>query len=559
MLLALLIALASPVAPWSAAPAAAAARLVAPGQHLFGVSLSSLSELPQISTLSQTLARSPDIINFYSDWTSPFPSSQANQIAAVGAEPELTWEPWNHQLGAGQNPYPLSGIAAGQFDSYVTTFAHQAAVWGKPLLLRFAHEMNGNWYPWAIGVNGNTASTYIAAFRHVHSLFVAAGATNVQWIWSPNGTQGATSDMATEYPGSAYVDVLGVDGYNYGTAIAGRSWQSPSQVLGPALAELAQIDPTRPILVTEVGSAEAGGNKAAWITALVGLLSSDSQVSGFVWSEFGTTPNWELETSSSAEAAMAASLAGFGVAQHNVVLNQPAVGMAATPDGGGYWLVASDGGIFAFGDARFFGSTGGIHLNRPIVGMATTPDGGGYWLVASDGGIFSFGDASFVGSTGSLPLNRPIVGMAATPDGGGYWLVASDGGIFSFGDARFFGSTGSIHLNQPIVGMAATPDGGGYWLVASDGGIFSFGDASFLGSTGGIHLNQPIVGMAATPDGGGYWLVASDGGIFAFGDVVLLWLHRVDPAQPTHRRDGPGGRGRGLLAHRRRRRDLRLR
>ncbi len=202
-----------------------------------------------------------------------------------------------------------------------------------------------------------------------------------------------------------------------------------------------------------------------------------------------------------------------------LTLNRPVVGMAATPHGGGYWLVASDGGIFSFGDARFFGSTGALTLNRPVVGMAATPDGGGYWLVASDGGIFSFGDARFFGSTGALTLNRPVVGMAATPDGGGYWLVASDGGIFSFGDARFFGSTGALRLNQPVVGMAATPDGGGYWLVASDGGIFSFGDARFFGSTGALRLNQPVVGMAVTPDGGGYWLVASDGGVFAFGSA----------------------------------------
>ena len=200
-------------------------------------------------------------------------------------------------------------------------------------------------------------------------------------------------------------------------------------------------------------------------------------------------------------------------------LNRPVVGLAATPKRHGYWLVASDGGIFSFGDASFEGSTGAIHLNQPVVGMAATPDGQGYWLVASDGGIFSFGDARFYGSTGAIHLNQPVVGMAATPDGHGYWLVASDGGIFSFGDARFYGSTGAIHLNQPVVGMATTPDGHGYWLVASDGGIFSFGDASFEGSTGAIHLNQPVVGMAATPDGDGYWLVASDGGIFSFGDA----------------------------------------
>ncbi len=200
-------------------------------------------------------------------------------------------------------------------------------------------------------------------------------------------------------------------------------------------------------------------------------------------------------------------------------LNQPIVGMATTPDGGGYWMTAGDGGVFSFGDAPFYGSTGNIRLNKPVVGMAATPDGKGYWFVASDGGIFTYGDAGFYGSTGNVRLNQPIVGMATTPDGKGYWLVASDGGIFSFGDAPFFGSTGNIRLNKPVVGMAATPDGKGYWFVASDGGIFSYGDAGFYGSTGNVRLDQPITGMLPSPDGGGYLLVADDAGVFAFGDA----------------------------------------
>ncbi len=85
-----------------------------------------------------------------------------------------------------------------------------------------------------------------------------------------------------------------------------------------------------------------------------------------------------------------------------------------TPDGGGYWEVASDGGVFSFGDAQFYGSMGGQPLNKPIVGMASTADGGGYWEVASDGGIFSFGDATFEGSMGGQPLNAPIVGWGRT-------------------------------------------------------------------------------------------------------------------------------------------------
>ena len=185
----------------------------------------------------------------------------------------------------------------------------------------------------------------------------------------------------------------------------------------------------------------------------------------------------------------------------------------------GYWLVANDGGIFAFGNAPFHGSTGNIRLNQPIVGMGARPTGDGYWMVASDGGVFTFGGARFHGSTGNIVLNKPIVGIAPTPTGNGYWLVATDGGVFSFGDAGFHGSTGNIVLNKPIVGMATTPTGKGYWMVASDGGVFAFGDAKFFGSTGNLKLVQPVVGMATTPTGAGYWMVAADGGIFAFGDA----------------------------------------
>ena len=187
--------------------------------------------------------------------------------------------------------------------------------------------------------------------------------------------------------------------------------------------------------------------------------------------------------------------------------------------------MASDGGVFSFGDAQFWGSTGGIALNKPIVGMAATPDGDGYWLVASDGGIFAFGDAQFFGSTGGIALNKPIVGMAA--DGGRQRLLArgvrrrhlrlrrravpgarpaastSTSPSWAWrrrptaaatGSSRptaassptatpqFWGSTGSIRLNEPIVGMAPTPDGNGYWLVGQDAGVFTYGDAVFSGS-----------------------------------------------------------------------------
>jgi hypothetical protein len=203
----------------------------------------------------------------------------------------------------------------------------------------------------------------------------------------------------------------------------------------------------------------------------------------------------------------------------DITLNKPIVGMAATPSGAGYWMVASDGGIFTFGDAAFYGSAGSVKLSKDVVGMAPTPDGKGYWLVTGDGTVLNYGNARSYGSATDVRAEQPVVGIAPSPSGGGYWMVTRDGRVINRGDAPDLGSTPT--LNQPLVGIAADPGGRGFWVVARDGGIFTFGPG-YYGSTGAIRLNQPIVGMAPTTDGEGYWLVASDGGIFSFGNAVFL-------------------------------------
>ncbi|HTZ09462.1 MAG TPA: CHAP domain-containing protein [Acidimicrobiales bacterium] len=238
-------------------------------------------------------------------------------------------------------------------------------------------------------------------------------------------------------------------------------------------------------------------------------LTADEQFSGTGISAYG-------------DAASEGSFSGL-------TLSAPAVAMAATPDGQGYWVAAADGGVFAFGDAAYLGGMGGTALYAPIVGMAATPDGKGYWLVAADGGVFAFGDATYLGSLGGVHLAAPIVGTAATPDGGGYWLVAADGGVFAFGDAVFHGSLGGITLVAPVSGMAATPDGGGYWLVGSDGGVFAFGDAAFHGSVADADIGTWVTGIAATPDGQGYWLAAATAAVLPFGDAVS---YGPDPNEP---------------------------
>jgi hypothetical protein len=207
---------------------------------------------------------------------------------------------------------------------------------------------------------------------------------------------------------------------------------------------------------------------------------------------------------------------------------------AATPHASapnGYWLVGSDGGIFNYGSAGFYGSTGSLVLQRPIVGMVTTPAGTGYWLAASDGGVFSFGQTQFYGSLPGLgykpfgsglpnALQLPVVGMVPSHDDNGYFMVAADGGIFAFGDAKFEGSCYDIGgCTQNGLAVAVMPDatGNGYWVVSDLGSVYGFGDAPYLG--GPPSSAGSIASAVATPDGKGYVILASDGNIYGFGDA----------------------------------------
>jgi outer membrane protein assembly factor BamB len=364
---------------------------------------------------------------------------------------------------------------------------------------------------WSASLNGNTKSSpALADVLGNGQLQVIEGTDNGSTgsVYALNGANGAVlwqtpmnrviGSVVTADLGSGYQDVLAAT--TNGVVVLDGKTGAVITTLQPNTgfqnSPLVTDDPNGTIGITLAGYQGAGSIVYHYEIA---------RSNGSIVNEPGAWPQFHHDPALTGDAGTAQQI--------EVPCNAP----AGSPRG--YYLVASDGGVFTFGDLPFCGSTGAIGLNEPVVGMAATPDGGGYWLVASDGGIFSFGDATFFGSTGAIHLNQPIVGMASTPDGKGYWLVASDGGIFTFGDAKFFGSTGAIRLNQPIVGMASTPDGKGYWLVASDGGIFTFGGAKFFGSTGAIRLNQPVVGMAATPTGAGYRFVAADGGIFNFGDA----------------------------------------
>lgn len=231
-------------------------------------------------------------------------------------------------------------------------------------------------------------------------------------------------------------------------------------------------------------------------------------------------------------------------------IGAPPVGIAAaSKTADGYWIAASDGGVFSQGTAVFHGSEGASKLNAPIVGISATSDYGGYWLVGRDGGVFSFGDAANEGSIPGLGKSvNNIVGMSPTSNSGGYWLVSSTGAVYSFGNAQYEGSAGQINPKlapggsnsvsvSDIVGIASTPSGKGYWLVGADGGIFSFGDAQFEGSLPSKKIStNGIVGMFATNTSlaQGYWLVGSNGSIFSFGNAPYRGSSgEINPSLPA--------------------------
>lgn len=205
------------------------------------------------------------------------------------------------------------------------------------------------------------------------------------------------------------------------------------------------------------------------------------------------------------------------------VLAEPVTGIASQGLNGGYWLVGSDGGVFAFHGAHFFGSLPADSITpvAPICAIARSALGQGYYLAGQDGGVFAYGDATFNPANGSLPAlgvtpEAPVISMAVKP-GGGYWLVDQDGSIYAFAGASYYGgaNTGDAPAGS-IVGMSATSTGLGYWLVGGDGAVYAYGDANFHGGANDLALNDPICDIQGYADDDGYWLVAQDGGVFAY-------------------------------------------
>ena len=310
-----LLGIASPASAAGTAPSAGTGSAGSPppvsdARLRFGVATpggpTATAELDQVAAL---VGESPSIVLSYADGTQAPPIAALDAVAARGAESLLTWEPWVAGSGVDQPAVANAAIARGDHDAYLRDWGTQLARWGGPVFLRYAHEMNGDWYPWAEGVNGNAPGSYAAAWRHVHDVVVAQGATNVRWVWTPNVPYPGSTDLAGLYPGDAYVDVVGLDGYNWGTGVAGHAWTAPADLFAPGLAQLRGIAPGKPVVIAETASSEVGGSKPAWNRDLVAYLQAQPDVHAVVWFDYAKEADWRIGSSTASAEALRDALA----------------------------------------------------------------------------------------------------------------------------------------------------------------------------------------------------------------------------------------------------------
>jgi hypothetical protein len=242
-----------------------------------------------------------------------FPAKEMEGIREHGAIPFFSWSSQSIPSSLDQPDFQLSDVISGAHDSYIREWAEAAKEWGHPFYLRFNWEMNGNWFSWSEGVNGNHPGEFVAAWRHVHDIFTEVGATNATWVWCPNvDPAGKMQGLASLYPGDDYVDWTGLDGYNWGTNPARPDrWRTFSELYDSTYHEIVDtIAPSKPMVVGEVGSTEHGGSKATWIQEMLTELPTEfPEVRGLLWFEkFDDGMDWPIETSSAATSAFAAGI-----------------------------------------------------------------------------------------------------------------------------------------------------------------------------------------------------------------------------------------------------------
>lgn len=283
-----------------------AAQIEAASGKYFGVTADNVpGSAPAFTAVAKSASVAPNMVEYYVNWTQDFSSTDVYDAYSEGALPVITWEPFaggttGHTI-LDQPAYALSTIIDGSHDAYITRYAEAVKAAKVPIAIRFMHEMNGNWYPWSPGVNGNSEPQYVAAWKHVWTLFHQVGATNVIWIWAPNVLRGAqnTIHLVDVYPGDQYVDWIGMSAYEDYESTA-------SALLNPTIKAIRRFT-QKDLLITETG-AQPNSNKVAWIADFLAWLPQQSNVIGFIWNEYseqaGARAHWGYDDD-------AASLSAF--------------------------------------------------------------------------------------------------------------------------------------------------------------------------------------------------------------------------------------------------------
>lgn len=293
-------------------------------------------DMTPVSDFQQSVGKAPGILPFnipFTDCSSQcgwywFPTEQMDAIRQYGSIPMLNWSSMSSPIHPTEPNFRLSEVINGTFDAYLRTFAEAAKAWGHPFFLRFNWEMNGNWFPWGEGGNGNQPGESAAAWRHVHDIFTSVGATNVNWVWCPSVTTvNATIPLHELYPGAAYVDWTCMDGYNWGPS-GPHGWQSFGQVFSPTYAKIEAIAPSKPMMIGEVGATDQGGSKPAWISDMFSQLATGFQgIRGLLWFDVRYPGlDWSVESSLAAQHAFATGVSGPDYASNdNAALDTPAI------------------------------------------------------------------------------------------------------------------------------------------------------------------------------------------------------------------------------------------
>jgi Glycosyl hydrolase family 26 len=278
------------------APTTAPAHPVVLGAYIPGAP-SDPSKIDAYASLTGTM---PHIVMWYQEWAgqwNTFYAKGADAIRARGAMPLISWEPW---AGTTTDPlWSLNTIIDGSHDSYIHQWTHDVAAWGHPIYVRPMYEMNGPSSAWGYGVNGNTAADFVTAWRHMVDIARVEGATNIRWVWCPNEDDGDPryTSYASLYPGDAYVDWVGIDGYNWGTTQTWSSWQSPYDVFKGSVDKIVAVT-GKPLMIGEIASTELGGAKAAWITnGFARLLTDLPQVRAVTWFDSNKETDWRVDSS----------------------------------------------------------------------------------------------------------------------------------------------------------------------------------------------------------------------------------------------------------------------